>query len=106
MTAATTRKTSLENKHLRRCDFFAIIPLRSHSTMLVKYAKTRLVLIHGVVVPVVDAKAPCASGTWKYHVFYEGENKKNEYEWQLATDKRPWKKASSEVNPQLFFQFN
>jgi len=48
----------------------------------------------------------CASETWKSHVFYEGENKKNEYEWQLATDKRPWKKASSEVNPQLFFQFN
>ena len=38
-----TRKTSLENKNLRRCGYFAIIPeLFSHSIMLEKYAKTRL----------------------------------------------------------------
>ena len=43
MTTATTRKKSLENKHLRRCDYFAIIPLCSHSTVLEKDAKTRLV---------------------------------------------------------------
>ena len=33
MTTAKTRKTSLENKHIRRCDYFGIIPLRLHSTM-------------------------------------------------------------------------
>ena len=42
MTTASTRKTSLENELLRRCDYFAIIPLCSHSTVLEKDAKTRL----------------------------------------------------------------
>ena len=44
MTTAMTRKTSFENKHLHCCsDYFAIIPLCSHSTMLEKNAKTRMV---------------------------------------------------------------
>ena len=30
------RKTSLENKHLHICDYFAIIPSCSHFTMLTK----------------------------------------------------------------------
>ena len=42
MTTATVRKTSLKNKHLLTCDSFAIIPSCSHSTILLKYAKTLL----------------------------------------------------------------
>ena len=34
MMTATARKTSLENKHLRNCDCFVIIPSCSHFTML------------------------------------------------------------------------
>ena len=47
MMTATTRKTSFENiKHLHCCsDYFAIIPLCSHSTMLEKNAKTRMVCV-------------------------------------------------------------
>lgn len=37
MTAMTT---SLESKHLRHCDYFAIVLLCSHHAMLEKYAKT------------------------------------------------------------------
>ena len=43
MTTATARETSLENKHERRYDDFAIVPLRSPSTLLEKDVKTRLV---------------------------------------------------------------
>ena len=43
MKTATTRKTSIESKHLPDCDYFVIIPSRSHSTMLARYAKARLV---------------------------------------------------------------
>ena len=75
------------------------------------------VLIRGVVVvvPVVDAKAPqwwmvnqpiCARGTWKYHVFYECEKKKMNMSGNCQLIKGRGKRASSEVNPQLFFQFN
>ena len=42
MTTATTRKTSLKNKQSVSCDNFVIIPSCSHSTMLLKYAKTLL----------------------------------------------------------------
>ena len=42
MTTAGARKTSLENKHLHRCDYFFIIP-RCLQSMLERYAKTRLV---------------------------------------------------------------
>lgn len=41
MSTATTWKTSLKNKHSHRRDYFAIIPLRSLSTMLEMSAKTR-----------------------------------------------------------------
>ena len=37
MMTAKARKTSLENKHLRNCDYFAIISSCSLSTMLAKY---------------------------------------------------------------------
>ena len=43
MMTATARKTSLDNKHLRSCDHFVVIPSCSHSTMLVNYAATGLV---------------------------------------------------------------
>ena len=43
MMTATTRKTSFENKHLRSCDYFAVIPSCWHSTMLAKYTQTGLV---------------------------------------------------------------
>ena len=44
MTAtATARKASLENKHLRNCDYFAIIPSCSHFEMLAKKPTTGLV---------------------------------------------------------------
>ena len=36
MMTEPARKTSLENKHLRNCDYFAIIPSCSHFTMLTK----------------------------------------------------------------------
>ena len=42
MMTATTRKTSFENKHLRSCDYFAVIPSCWHSTMLAKYNQTGL----------------------------------------------------------------
>ena len=37
------KKKSLENKHLRNCDYFAIIPSCSHFTMLTKNPATGLV---------------------------------------------------------------
>ena len=40
MMTATARKTSLENKHLRNCDCFVIIPSCSHFTMLAKNPTT------------------------------------------------------------------
>ena len=43
MMTTAARKTSLGNKHLRKCDYFRIIPSCSPSTMLTKYAKTELV---------------------------------------------------------------
>ena len=43
MTTVMTMKTSVENKHLLSCDSSAIIPLCSHSLMLAKYVKTKLV---------------------------------------------------------------
>lgn len=43
MMTAALRKTSLENEHLRNCDYFAIIPSFSHSTILAKYATNGLV---------------------------------------------------------------
>ena len=36
MMTATARKTWLENKHSRNCEYFAIIPSCSHFTMLAK----------------------------------------------------------------------
>ena len=36
MMTEPARKTSFENKHLRNCDYFAIIPSCSHFTMLAK----------------------------------------------------------------------
>ena len=42
MTAVTTRKTSLQNKHLTSYDYFAIIPSCSHSAILTKDAATGL----------------------------------------------------------------
>ena len=41
MTTAAARKTSLENKHLHRCDYFLIIR-HCLQSMLEKYSKTRL----------------------------------------------------------------
>ena len=44
MMTATTRKMSFEKKHLRSCDYFAVIPSCWHSTaMLAKYTQTGLV---------------------------------------------------------------
>ena len=43
MMTATVRKTSVESKHLRNCDCFAIIPSCSHFTMLTKSPTTGLV---------------------------------------------------------------
>ena len=43
MTTTMARGTSLENKHLRHCEFSAIVPLRLHSTMSEKYNKMKLV---------------------------------------------------------------
>ena len=43
MMTATARKTSLENLHLRNCDYFAIIPSCSHFTMLANNPTTGLV---------------------------------------------------------------
>ena len=43
MITAALRKTSFENKNLRNCDYFAIIPSCSHSTMSAKYATNGLV---------------------------------------------------------------
>ena len=42
MTAAAARRTSLENKHLHRCDYFLIIR-HCLQSMLERYATTRLV---------------------------------------------------------------
>ena len=44
MMTETARKTSLETKHLRNCDYFAFIPSCSHFTKLTKNAATGLVL--------------------------------------------------------------
>ena len=43
MMTATAIKTSLENKHVRNCDYFAIIPSGSHFKMLAKSFPTGLV---------------------------------------------------------------
>ena len=43
MMTETARKTSLKNKHLRKCDYFAIIPSCSHFTMLTRNPATGLV---------------------------------------------------------------
>ena len=43
MMTEPVRKTSLENKHLRNCDYFAIIPSCSHFKMLTKNSATGLV---------------------------------------------------------------
>ena len=43
MMTATARKMSFESKHLRFCDYFALIPSCSHFTMLEKNATTELV---------------------------------------------------------------
>ena len=43
MMTEAARKMSLENKHLRNCEYFAIIPSCSHFTMLTKNAATGLV---------------------------------------------------------------
>ena len=40
---ATARKASFENKNLRNCDYFSIVPSCSHFTMLTKNAKPGLV---------------------------------------------------------------
>ena len=40
MTASTPKKTSFENRHLRSCEYFAIIQSSLNSIMLMKYAKT------------------------------------------------------------------
>ena len=42
MMTATARKKLLENKHLRSCDYFAIILSCSHFTMFAKNATTGL----------------------------------------------------------------
>ena len=44
MTTATPRKTSLENKPLRSCDYFMTTSSCLNSTMLAKYATTGLQL--------------------------------------------------------------
>ena len=41
MTKAMQRKTSLEKKNLRNCDYFVIIP-SAHSTVFAKYTSTRM----------------------------------------------------------------
>ena len=43
MMTEPVRKTSLENKHLRNCDYLAIIPSCSHFKMLTKNSATGLV---------------------------------------------------------------
>ena len=43
MMTEPARKTSLENKHLRNCDCFAIIPSCSHFTILTKNPATGFV---------------------------------------------------------------
>ena len=43
MMTEAARKTSLKKKHLRNCDYFAIIPSCSHYTMLTKNPATELV---------------------------------------------------------------
>ena len=43
MIMATARKTSFENKNLGNCDYFKIIPICSHFTMMAKNATTGLV---------------------------------------------------------------
>ena len=42
MMTATARTMSLENEHLRNCDYFAIMPSCSHFTMLTKNGTTGL----------------------------------------------------------------
>ena len=42
MMTETARKTSLKNKHLRNCDYVAIIPSGSHFTMLTENPATGL----------------------------------------------------------------
>ena len=37
-----TRKTSLENKHLCNCDYFAVILSCSHCTIVTKYDATEI----------------------------------------------------------------
>ena len=43
MMTELARKTSLEDKHLYDCDYFAIVPSCSHFTMLTKNPTTGLV---------------------------------------------------------------
>ena len=43
MMTEPARKTLLENKDLRNCDYFAIFPSCSHFTMLTKNPETGLV---------------------------------------------------------------
>ena len=43
MMTATARKMSFESKHLRFCDYFALIPSCSHFTMLERTPSTELV---------------------------------------------------------------
>ena len=43
MTEPAKKKKKLENKRLRNCDYFAIIPSCSHFTMLTKNPATELV---------------------------------------------------------------
>lgn len=43
MIMETARKTSFENKNLRNCDYFKIIPICSHFTIMAKNATTGLV---------------------------------------------------------------
>ena len=43
MMTEPARKTALENKHLRNCDYFAIIPSCSHFKMSTKNPVTGLV---------------------------------------------------------------
>ena len=42
MMTATARKKSLENEHLRNCDYFAIFPSCSYFTMLTENPTTAL----------------------------------------------------------------
>ena len=61
MMSEPARKTSLENKHLRNCDYFAIIPPWSHLTMLTKNPATGGISLSAVKINIISCMLKCSS---------------------------------------------